>query len=166
MLFALNSFRSSSVIFAFQRTFLASLRALFRSSLLTVSKAGPHPPQLIPTSPLWGHRCRLQWACQQAGPQALLAREGRRAPAMATIGGSPPPWLVVTNKITCYIILENPSLLASTNASISRQIYFVDPPIVSGETTTASRGGGGGPALVILDNDFNMLCCWLLYRMM
>ena len=62
-----------------------------------------------------------------------------------------PPALVVTNKITCYIILENPSLLASTNATISRQIYFVDPPIFSGETQCV-----GGPALVILDNDLTV----------
>ena len=35
---------------------------------------------------------------------------------------------MVTNKITCYIILDNPSLLASTNARNSRQITFDDIP--------------------------------------
>ena len=38
------------------------------------------------------------------------------------------PCIVVTNKITCYIILDNPSLLASTNARNSRQITFDDIP--------------------------------------
>ena len=113
-------------------------------------KGGAPPPPTDPHQPIVGSPLQDAVGLPAGRTAGSSGQGGTTSPGDGNDWRIPPA-LVVTNKITCYIILENPSLLASTNATISRQIYFVDPPIFSGETQCV-----GGPALVILDNDLTV----------